>query len=436
MLIPSRRAATFTGWRISFRLASPSSTLSPNTQARPTLENILIGILYFFEGKFIIMIWRRKSLEISGLSGGICWKTQRLPVLWEGWLAKRCLDCWKRPLSGLHYSGSYGATLSRRDFICMPHLEVLLDKRELLELLNIDQPARETWESMVQRYSENSGAVPADEVHLLWLVEVSRWLRYSVDDWLQTGLNADGSESPRMKDLFRTRQAVLAVHKYADEHAAAVSFSPLVSEPIITIGEPHKYLEEWNAFFLEARKEADRYFTSLMASDWRQSICQCRFAPCSRYFLLDKPRRCYRYGTFCCKKHQNSGTSEAYLRQRRIQAKDELIEVAAKLLLKWRVDKPDWHTDTTRKHRLAAELSLHVSERRLHNYLQETGVGWVTRHQMLIEQRRAALGTDRLEDLELKQARESQARVGRAQKSLRWKPRLTDDQRHFIYVLS
>jgi hypothetical protein len=312
-------------------------------------------------------------------------------------------------------------------------LRVFLGKDELIEMLNRKQPNLEQHEKLVLRYAERSCGVPPEEAQSLWLTEVSYWLRYRVDEWLGSGLNPDGSESPLNKDLFRTEHAKWAVLSYLEKHPVTISPSPASRDWYMIVGEPHRLSDNWNDCFIESVTEADRYFTSLMLSDWKESVCQCRFNRCSRYFLLNRPRRGYRYGTFCSQKHQSQASAAACTLLQSVQARNELIEFAAAQLATWSVDGPEWRNDDSWKRRLSAELRLFIAQEQLHNYRQEVGVNWVNRHSAAIEERRAQLrarqtratGTD------------EQAPLSRLPKTrLKWVPRQTPDLRHFIRVLS
>lgn len=318
----------------------------------------------------------------------------------------------------------------------MQGLRVFLDKDQLVEVLNTPQLGHETWQSMILGYAQKSGAISRDEADSLWRTEVSRWLRHSIDEWLATGLNPDGSESPSSRDLFRTTNAVWAVLRYSEEHPASFSFFPSFSGPVLTIGEPHRLSDKWNEFFLEAVKEADRYFTSFMASDWKNSLCQCRLARCSRYFLASRLRRSYQYGTFCCPKHQNLGSAAACTSFRRAQIETELIDLAARQLLKWGLDGPRWQNDINKKHRLAGNLSLYVSRKSLQSYRQKVGVIWVTRHQLEIQRKRACLHAHPLEATSVNQQTVGEDALRHSRLRLRWVPRLAADGMHFIHVLS
>jgi hypothetical protein len=318
----------------------------------------------------------------------------------------------------------------------MQPLRVFLDKDQLIETLNIPPPNRDARERIVLRYVQKSGEVSRDEADSLWRTEVSRWLRHHVDEWLSTGLNPDGSESPSNRDMFRTTNAVWAALRYVKEHPARVSFSPSSPGPELIIGEPHSLSENWNEFFLDAVKEADRHFTSLMASDWKESLCQCRFARCSRYFLASRLRRSYRHGTFCCREHQNLGSAAACVSVRRAQIENELIDLAARQLLRWGLDGPRWQNDANRKHRLASDLSMYISRRTLQSYRQNVAVRWVTRHQLEIERRRTNLSALRLGTIGVNDQTAGEEGLQHPTRALRWIPRLTPDQMHFIQVLS
>ena len=127
-------------------------------------------------------------------------------------------------------------------------------------------------------------------------------------------------------------------------------------------------------------------------SDWSICICKCRYSFCGRYFLLEKPRKSYLHGTFCCPKHRSLASAAACTGKRRAEAENELIDVAARQLLRWHVDGPHWHDVANRKQRLAAALSLYIGRKRLQSYRQEVKANWITRHRLRIEQKRAQTG--------------------------------------------
>ena len=266
----------------------------------------------------------------------------------------------------------------------------------ILETLNSPQPSEVVRADMVNRYIERRGKVSRPEWRALHVVEVSHWLRYYVEEWLKTGLKADGREYPRDKDLFRTFYAKLAVIGYLEKHPAHVSLSPGSPGLQVTIGRIPRGEISWNEFFLTRVTEAERLLTAVMTSDWKECLCKCRYAPCSKYFLLKKPRQSYRHGTFCCRHHQSFASATALTNERRTWANDALINYAASQLLKWGTDGPQWQNDASRKLRLASVLSgLIRQDPNLRANRQFVKVNWVTRHRREIEQKRRELTVKR-----------------------------------------
>jgi hypothetical protein len=226
------------------------------------------------------------------------------------------------------------------------------------------------------------------------------------------------------RDLFRTDQAKWAVLRYLDKHPAKVKFAPVFHDCYVIIGEPHDLSENWNDFFVES-----------MLSNWKASVCQCRYDRCSRYFLLDRPRQCYRYGTFCCPKHQSQVSAAACTLLQRVRSQNELIEFAAKQLLDWNVGGPDWREADPCKRRLSGKLCQCISRKRLHNYRQEVGVNWVNRHSADIELKRAQLWAHKTGTTGATGADEQSARRPLTTR-LKWVLKPTPDLRNFIRVLS
>ena len=278
---------------------------------------------------------------------------------------------------------------AKRERPALMRIYNLADQDLIIGTLNRAQPSDEALIQMVERYAEKAGAISRDERRSLRLSETSKWLRIYIDEWLTTGLNPDGSESPRKRDLFRTN-AGWETLSYLEEYPPVVSFS-VDGSLTVTIGDSDILgsSPKWNDFFLAMTKEAQRLFTAVMASDWKQCICKCRHAGCGRYFVLRKPRQSYRHGTFCCREHQRLASALACTTYRRFWVGRELIDVAARKLVECRVRGPGWHEDTMWKRRLATAISKAMSHNpNLRANRKTVKANWVARHWLEIEQRR------------------------------------------------
>ena len=141
--------------------------------------------------------------------------------------------------------------------------------------------------------------------------------------------------------------------------------------------------------------EAQRLFFGIMASDWKDRLCKCRYQYCGRYFLHPKPRACYRRGMFCCRQHAASAAADESMRRARKTGREKLIELAAQKLCVWRVENRAWQDDADVKRRLASSLCLEIPRCRLQRYQQEVRAHWVSRHQESIEGRRLEMKAER-----------------------------------------
>jgi len=248
---------------------------------------------------------------------------------------------------------------------------------------------------------ESRGQLPRKAWRALHATEVSSYLRVRIDEWLKTGLNQDGSESPRSKNLFATEQGRWAVMNYLEKHPPNVMLHADSPGLTVIFGRVRWEQSPQNEFFLTRAKEADRLFTAVMVGDWKESLCKCRYSRCGRYFMLPKPRRLYKHGTFCCREHQRLTSATTSTKDRRSRAVRDLIDLAAERLVKWQacgkdtkwhVRGPDWQDDTSLKNHLAAALSAVLARNpNLHANRQEVKVNWVTRHRAEIEQKRVTL---------------------------------------------
>ena len=140
---------------------------------------------------------------------------------------------------------------------------------------------------------------------------------------------------------------------------------------------------------LRAFEEAARLFTGLMLSEWGQRLCRCRYIACGQYFLKERLRRSpLIHGTFCCAEHQRKASAGDCVRTSRANQRQQLIEKAAAILVRWRITNPQWQEDRKRKRKLAFALSgTQLCER--HKLVLKSN--WVTRHCQPIEKRRLEL---------------------------------------------
>ena len=258
----------------------------------------------------------------------------------------------------------------------------------VLHALSIDPPAPEALDRFVERYQGLGEALPRKETTPFFLALRSRYLRNFIDAWLETGLRDDGSESPVERDLFRARTVWPAALNYLEENPPAVTFSPISRGLSVTFGGLSRGQARPTDPFGGAHFDALRFFVEVIASDWRACLCKCRHASCGRYFLLKKPRKGYRHGTFCSPKHQRFASAVVVLKKCRIQLKKELIEMAAKWLLGRGPAGNRWQGNTELKRRLASHMSANKRCRDLGRTIQSNWVSW---HHHEIEKKRLEL---------------------------------------------
>lgn len=261
-----------------------------------------------------------------------------------------------------------------------------IDPKFLVETLNVaplDHGDQARW---LERYAAAGGDLPRKETHPVAAALLSRLLRKYVDEWLQTGVRADGSEAPTQRVL--RGACYVDVLEYLEKYppyitlTASGEFREILCEPVrFTMGPGH--------LFDATVEEAKRLFTGLIASDWRDSLCRCRYAGCTRYFLLTRPRGVRKHGTFCCRQHQALASAGICTKQRRAAADHELIECAAKWLQEFQVKNSDWRANARLKCRLAQAVSVYIRRSRsLRTLRSDVRINWVTRHQSAIEKRR------------------------------------------------
>lgn len=110
-------------------------------------------------------------------------------------------------------------------------------------------------------------------------------------------------------------------------------------------------------------------------------------------FYTSKAAQSYKHGTFCCGDHASHATAVQSAHLSRNRAMQELIEAAARELLKWKIADPQWQGDSDIKGHLAAKLCQVIAARRLEGYRQDVRTHWITRHESAIEQKRVELSS-------------------------------------------
>jgi hypothetical protein len=158
---------------------------------------------------------------------------------------------------------------------------------------------------------------------------VSAHLRALVDEWLETGRDPDGSEWPSRRDLCKAPRGWEVASEFLDQSPPTVFPAAEGGGFSLVIAEPHWGRPWAGDFFAAQQVAAGRLFVGVLASDWQQRLCKCRYSPCGRYFVGAKVRQGYRHGTFCSRAHRARASADAVTKARRRRSRLDLIEVAA-----------------------------------------------------------------------------------------------------------
>jgi hypothetical protein len=211
-----------------------------------------------------------------------------------------------------------------------------------------------------------------------------------VDSWLETGRNADGSELPAKSQL--EGRVFHEFWKYMEQ--SPPRFNPCFEGDGVGLDLARPVWIYTRNLFDATVVEARRMLVGMMFADWKFSVARCRYSLCGRYFLLARPNRSYRRGTFCCREHQRRASATIETRERRSQLHNLLIEMAAQQLLRWEVNGEEWADERQTKERLARILSRQILQSKepiLRAYRRPVKINWVTHNSREIEQRRRPL---------------------------------------------
>ena len=207
---------------------------------------------------------------------------------------------------------------------------------------------------------------------------VSAHLRTLVDEWLETGRDPDGTEWPSRRDLSRALTGWNVTCEFLEQSQFSMRPASGSSGFILTIAQPDWKRPSAGDFFAAQKVESERLFVGILASDWQQRLCKCRYEPCGRYFVGTKLRQCYRHGTFCSCEHLGRASADALTKARRSKARRYLIEEAGKWLLK-RGCIATLQNDRSLKQSLAEFLSKQIGQKPILRAGREpVKVNWVS----------------------------------------------------------
>jgi hypothetical protein len=200
-----------------------------------------------------------------------------------------------------------------------------------------------------------------------------------IDEWIDSGRNADGSESPYQRRCDRAPKAWEDARSFFEYFRYNVDWQLIPGEPPQLRLRPRKN-RVWGA--LEARVRNGLILASVLLSDLRLRLAKCRYRNCGRrYFLLSHPReKAYANGLFCCTEHNRKEAAMRGTKERRQQTSDRLIEFAARELSRYG-ERPRG------KERLVTILNQKIANDPNQQPRHELKVNWVTRHLQEIQKK-------------------------------------------------
>ena len=224
-------------------------------------------------------------------------------------------------------------------------------------------------------------------------------LRQYVDEWLETGWTEDGGERPEHRSLIKAPLAMKVLQNYASKQNPRLRFLRVPPEFVVEVGSSgdHPQASITSAFvdtIDRVRSDVARLFFGLITSDWGPHLCKCRY--CGRYFVHPKTRPWYKHGTFCDSHHQMLWNATRRGKEKRSLIHSALLDIAAKELMKRRINGPQWQDDMSRKIQLANDVSAWIRKKgnaSLRHLRSSVKLTWVTRNRQEIEKRRLELGS-------------------------------------------
>jgi hypothetical protein len=214
-------------------------------------------------------------------------------------------------------------------------------------------------------------------------------LRKLVDEWINSGLRENHSESTGERNEGRAPKASSRVNRFL--RIARIDSLEVLPK------RTWRFIPTWSRYekpssapnqAIQAEWKISQIMTIVISTEVGSRIAKCRYEKCGRYFLLaERPNKTAgTNGLFCCTAHNRAATATKLSSNRRVKAHTELIEMATTELQKRKNIKPTWYEDKQLKTKLAIEISKRIALDPNHVHKQ-IKLNWVTRHHKEIQKR-------------------------------------------------
>jgi hypothetical protein len=194
------------------------------------------------------------------------------------------------------------------------------------------------------------------------LPSVSEILRGWVDEWLDSGRDKTGAESPMWRSFKRAQKCGHAAVEYL--RRARVGFLPDEGGLLLSFLEYKEPSTEPLRPLIDTRNEdyAREQLVFFLLSQVRFMLAKCRKKDCGTYFLLRHWNRQYKGGTLCnsCKRSRSQDSAVKATAEVRKNAASQLHQLAAKRFSKRILSIPDWHKQPELKGAIAEYLNRQI----------------------------------------------------------------------------
>jgi hypothetical protein len=154
-------------------------------------------------------------------------------------------------------------------------------------------------------------------------------LRRLVDLWIASG--RDGVEEPKARTL--KKAGYQAMTDWALRHKPKV-LTHISGELSVTLGWSELRTNGRDDPKADARDEARRIFVLMMNSPVKSALFKCNEPDCGRYYILERPRRIYKRGTYC-PQHRRRVSALRGTKAKREREQNAALNIAADALRRW-----------------------------------------------------------------------------------------------------
>jgi|SRR5215472_767103 len=192
---------------------------------------------------------------------------------------------------------------------------------------------------------------------------VAKQLRDWVDEWINSGRDAHGVETPATRNYEKAQTVERAVEDYSlGSRMCLMGFGQALYLSFDLFGQTEESVAGKFTLAPAIKTIAGEKLVLILLSDLRFKLARCRHQECGKFFILKHWKRTYRNGTFCseCQRQRSHNSALLATANGRERVEEELHLLVAKQFKNQILADPGWHKDPKLKARITRYLNSRI----------------------------------------------------------------------------